>query len=319
MRIGSADGSDNMNIKKRGLGKGLSDLGLSALLGDLKTPVASVDHVEAVSVSGSIPDSSPAVVDGQLKKLPISALKPGKYQPRKTMEQEALSELANSIRAQGVIQPIVVRPIDHNQFEIIAGERRWRAAQLADLHYIPAIVREINDETAMVFALIENIQRRDLNVMEEAAALNRMISEFHMTHETVAEAVGKSRAAVTNLLRLLKLNHDVRGMVESGKLEMGHARALLILTEAQQSEAASIIVLRQLSVRETEDYIRKITSANANHDNHISSKTTLHTLQSRITQKVGAKVSITQNAKGRGKIVIDYHDEKQLEQVLAHI
>jgi ParB family chromosome partitioning protein len=300
-----------MNIKKRGLGKGLSDLGLGALLGDLKTPVAPVDQFQTV------PENN-VIVDGQLKKLPINALKPGKYQPRKNIEPEALSELADSIRTQGVIQPVVVRPIENNQFEIIAGERRWRAAQLAELNYIPAIVREINDETAMVFALIENIQRRDLNVMEEATALNRMITEFNMTHETVAKAVGKSRVAVTNILRLLKLNYDVRAMVESGKLEMGHARALLMLDEEKQSYVANIIVSRQLSVRETEDFIRK-TMQQKTEDHLESSSTVLNTLQDRLSEKLNTKVSVTQNAKGRGKMVIHFRNQKELENLLSQI
>lgn len=299
-----------MNIKKRGLGKGLSDLGLGALLGDLNTPVTPINNYDA------IPATIPA--DGQLKKLPINALKPGKYQPRKNMAPDALEELANSIRTQGVIQPIVVRPIENNQYEIIAGERRWRAAQLAELAYIPAIIRDITDETAMVMALIENIQRRDLNVIEEASALNRLMNEFEMTHQAVADAVGKSRTAVTNILRLLKLNHDVRVLVETEQLEMGHARALLTLDEAKQSQVAHIIISRQLSVRETEAFIRKMMSDSSG-NNFTSQKTVLSTLQDRLTQKLGAKVTVTQNAKGFGKLIIEYKNEKELENVLAHL
>ncbi|PIZ04796.1 MAG: chromosome partitioning protein ParB [Gammaproteobacteria bacterium CG_4_10_14_0_8_um_filter_38_16] len=310
-----------MNMKKRGLGKGLSDLGLGALLGDLKTPAAPINQVEFGSEAVSMEENNTAI-DGQLKKLPIQALKPGKYQPRKIMTSDALEELANSIRQQGVIQPIIVRPIGQNQYEIIAGERRWRAAQLAALTHIPAIIRDINDETAMVFALIENIQRRDLNVMEEAAALNRLMTEFQMTHEAIAEAVGKSRTTVTNLLRLLKLNADIRELVETGQIEMGHARALLMLDENNQAIAANMIVTRKLSVRETEDLIRKMMSESLNKTSATSArseKMILHTLQDRLTQKLGAKVSVTQNAKGRGKLIIEYKNEKELEIILAHV
>src|SRR3989338_5809092 len=242
--------------KKRGLGKGLSDLGLGALLGDLQipaTPIIPINEFEEKNIS----------TDDQLKKLPIHSLIPGKYQPRKIIAPEALEELANSIRTQGIIQPIVVRPIANNQYEIIAGERRWRAAKLAKLTYIPAIIRDITDETAMLMALIENIQRRDLNVMEEAGALNRLMNEFNMTHQAVADAVGKSRTNVTNILRLLNLNASVRELLEQGQLEMGHARALLTLNEEQQSHAANVIITRKLSVRETEELVRKMTSDNA--------------------------------------------------------
>ena len=235
------------------------------------------------------------------------------------MAPEALEELANSIRTQGVIQSIVVRPIANNQFEIIAGERRWRAARLAELTYIPAIIRDISDETAMLMALIENIQRRDLNVMEEANALNRLMNEFNMTHQTVADAVGKSRTNVTNILRLLKLNAEVRALVENEKLEMGHARALLTLDEEKQSHAAHTIISRQLSVRETEDLIRNMMRSPAENISTVAHKTVLHTLQDRLTQKLGMKVSVMQNAKGRGKLVIQYRNEKELENLLTHL
>jgi len=307
-----------MNMKKRGLGKGLSDLGLGALLGDLRTPVTPIAHFESAKTAISIEENNiPA--DGQFKKLPITALKPGKYQPRKMMAPEALEELANSIRTQGVIQPIVVRPIANNQYEIIAGERRWRAAQLAELTYIPAIIRVITDETAMLMALIENIQRRDLNVMEEANALNRLMNEFNMTHQAVADAVGKSRTNVTNILRLLKLNTDVRVLVENEKLEMGHARALLTLDPEKQSHAAHIIISRGLSVRETENLIRKMMSESSDDFSEKSEPIVLHTLQDRLMQKLGVKVSVTQNAQGRGKLTIRYRNEKELEGLLARL
>lgn len=305
-----------MNVKKRGLGKGLSDLGLSALLGDLK-----ISPTELLTPASEI--TAAIKEDGQLKKLPINALKPGKYQPRKIIAPEALEELANSIRAQGVIQPIVVRPTQNNQYEIIAGERRWRAAQLAGLEYLPAVIREINDETAMIVALIENIQRHDLNVMEEAIALNRLLTEFQMTHEAIAEAVGKSRVAVTNILRLLKLHPAVRSLVENSQIEMGHARALLTLDENRQSEAASIIIARKLSVRETEDLIRKMTGARVALSTMTSSfssqKTTLYALQDQLRHSLGMKVSAFQNAKGRGKIVIEYRSENELKNLITKL
>lgn len=305
-----------MNIKKRGLGKGLSDLGLGALLGDLQSAPTAVAELEAGASTSFSDHSEP--LDGQLKKLSIDALKPGKYQPRKIMASDALEELANSIRTQGIIQPIVVRPLSNNQYEIIAGERRWRAAKLAGLMLIPAIIREMNDETAMVMALIENIQRRDLNVIEEASALNRLMTEFTMTHQQVADAVGKSRTNITNMLRLLKLNFDVRILVEKGDIEMGHARALLTLSEEQQSEVANIIVIRKLSVRETEAIIRKLAdNSRESMSETLSQKMTMHSVEDRLMQKLGVKVTVTQNAKGRGKLIIQYRNEKELENLLS--
>src|SRR3990167_214842 len=300
-------------MKKRGLGKGLSDLGLGALLGDLQIPATAIIDSEIISTDKN------DFEDGQLKKLPMSALKPGKYQPRKIISNEGLEELANSIRTQGVIQPIVVRSVSDNHYEIITGERRWRAAQLAGLDIIPAVIRDINDEAAMVMALIENIQRRDLNILEEASALNRLMNEFNMTHQEVADAVGKSRTNITNILRLLKLNTDVRRLVESGQLEMGHARALLTLDEEKQHDAANIIVSRHLSVRETEVLIRKMMSAQPIQFSESPEKIMLNTLQNRLTQKLGVKVSVLQNAKGRGKLIIYYGNEKELENLLCHI
>lgn len=303
-----------MSQKKRGLGKNLSELGLNELLGDMHAlPTAIMDMPEE--------EIDREVTDSELKKLPVHSLRPGPYQPRKTMSESGLDELANSIRKQGVIQPLVVRKNSHHEYEIIAGERRWRAAQRAGLDYVPVIVRDIADETAMAMALIENIQRQDLNAIEEASALERLINEFNMTHQEVADAVGKSRVNVTNLLRLLKLNPDVRGLVEKGHLDMGHARALLALDEEQQSEIANIVVARVLSVRETEELIRKV----INNEKPVSTeilpgkKMVLNTLQDRLSQKFGTKVSVTQNAKGRGKLIIKYNSEAELEGILTHI
>ena len=306
-----------MNIKKRGLGKGLSDLGLGALLGDLKVEPTTVTDTSAIAPEAPLTEPSP--IDGQLKKLPIDVLKPGKYQPRKHIAQEALEELANSIRSQGLIQPIIVRPIENHLYEIIAGERRWRAAQLAGLTYIPAIIRDINDEATMLMALIENIQRRDLNVVEEASALNRLMNEFNLTHQEVADAVGKSRTNVTNILRLLNLNPSVRGLLENGQLEMGHARALLTLNEEQQSHAANVIITRKLSVRETEELVRKMTSENNVSSSAAPQKTILHDLQDQLSHFLSVDVSVSQNAKGNGKLVISYKNEDQLNSILSKI
>ena len=302
-----------MNFKKRGLGRGLSDLGLGALLGDMQAPATAID-TPAIPAPAA-PENNHEVIDGQLKMLPITVLVPGQYQPRKLMAPEALEELANSIRQQGVIQPIVVRPIENNRYEIIAGERRWRAAQLAELQYVPAIVRSISNENAMIMALIENIQRRDLNAIEEAAALNRLLSEFNMTHQQVAEAVGKSRTNVTNLLRLLNLSEDVRVLVEQGQLEMGHARALLTLSADQQTHAANVIVARGFSVRETEEYIRRL-SAPQKSTSFVSHDVVTHPAQEKLSERLSTSVSVTQNAKGRGKITIHFRNEKELEGLL---
>ena len=292
-----------MNIKKRGLGKTLGDLGLNALLGDLNTPVASIENTQTS-------------VHEQLKKLPIQSIKPGASQPRKFIAQETLEELAHSIRTQGVIQPIIVRPIDNHQYEIIAGERRWRAAQLAELEYIPAIVRDMNNETAMIVALIENVQRHDLNVMEEASALNRLMTEFNMTHQVVADAVGKSRVAVTNILRLLKLPCDVHELLQQNQLEMGHARALLSLPEEKQSAAAAQIVARRLSGRETENLIRQMMQQSSL---AVTTTRTHAVLQEELHQKLGLKVSVIQNAQGRGKLVIEFQNDAELEKLLTRI
>jgi ParB family chromosome partitioning protein len=304
-----------MTPKKRGLGKGLSDLGLGALIGDLKVEPTAVSEVEIIAPESLVSEPSP--IDGQLKKLPMDVLKPGKYQPRKHISQEALEELANSIRSQGVIQPIVVRPIENHLYEIIAGERRWRAAQLAGLSYIPAIIRDIDDEATMLMALIENIQRRDLNVVEEANALNRLMNEFNLTHQEVADAVGKSRTNVTNILRLLNLNPSVRALLENGQIEMGHARALLTLSESAQSEAANMIVTRGLSVRETEDLARRMMSHGSATAESKPGKMVMHDLQDQLSRHLSANVSVTQTAKGNGKVVIAYKNESQLNQILS--
>lgn len=262
---------------------------------------------------------TPAVKD-ELRQIPIDQLQRGKYQPRTHMNAEALEELAASIKAQGVVQPIVARPLDAGNYEIIAGERRWRAAQLAGLETVPAVVRQIPDEAAIAIALIENIQRENLNPVEEANALTRLIDEFHMTHQQVADAVGRSRAAVTNLLRLLTLNPDVRELLENARMDMGHARALLGLEGKAQSQAAHQVVEKGLSVRETENLVRRLLSPPAGHKaagTRMDPDT--RALAQQISEKLGAKVRIQHNAKGKGRLVIEYTTLDELDGILAHL
>lgn len=287
-------------MKKRGLGRGLGDMGVQELLS-----VATLPEV-VVGTSG-------------LTTLPVGTLRPGKYQPRRQMSQEALEELASSIAAQGIIQPIVVRKVEVG-YEIIAGERRWRAAQLAGLEEVPVAIRELDDQAALAISLIENIQRQDLNIIEEAMALNRLIEEFQMTHQEAATAVGRSRASVTNMLRLLKLNPDVLGLVEQGHLDMGHARALLALTGEQQSQTANAIVARRLSVREAEDWIRRLLERDqVNKSEAVLVPADIKRLQTGLSDRLGTKVAIKQNAKGRGKLIIHYRTESQLDDILERI
>ncbi|ACJ17495.1 ParB/RepB/Spo0J family partition protein [Coxiella burnetii] len=285
--------------QKRGLGRGLSDLGLNELLTEIN-------------------DASLADSKTELKKLTIDVIQPGRYQPRRQMDKDALEELANSIRAQGIIQPIIVRPVGQ-RYEIIAGERRWRAAQLAGLKEVPAVIRPITDEAAIAMSLIENIQRQNLNAIEEAAALQRLLDEFKMTHEEIAEAVGKSRTSVTNSLRLLKLNPDVKALLEQGHLDMGHARALLALEGFQQSEAANIIIKRALSVRETEKLIQHWQSEGKSSANRPSMDPDVARLQHHLSDKLGAAVTIRHGAKGKGKLIIHYNSADELEGILDRI
>lgn len=302
--------------KKRGLGKGLGDLGLKELLNDMDTSISTT------SIADQLPVFSPISKDGNMYNLPIEKIHPGRYQPRKTMPQEALQELANSIRAQGIIQPIIVRSSDQG-YEIIAGERRWRAAQLVGLENIPAIVRDIPAEAAMAMALIENIQRRDLNPIEEAIALQRLLDEFQMTHQEVAEAIGKSRTMVTNLIRLLKLNPEVRALVEQGHLEMGHARALLSLEGQKQNKVANQIIAYALSVRETERFIRRLqegTNENNNNDlKQISVDPDIVNLQKEISDRLNAKVIIKHSTTGKGKLIICYNTMEEIEGILERL
>ena len=289
-----------MSVKKRGLGRGLDAL--------LATSRSSVEKDQ----------SSTPNTQNELRKIPIELLRPGKYQPRKDMSPEALDDLASSIKAQGVIQPIVVRPISAEEYEIIAGERRWRAAQLAKLDVVPCLVKNVPDEAAIAIALIENIQREDLNAIEESQALERLMQEFELTHAEVAEAVGKSRATVTNLLRLNNLNDDVKKLVEYGDIEMGHARALLALSGELQSDAAKVVSGKGLTVRDTEKLVKKYLQP-------VEEKTMQHLdpdverLQVTLSENLGAPVQISHNTKGKGKVVINFNDLEQLEGILSHI
>lgn len=259
--------------------------------------------------------------DGDLKNIPIDLIQRGKYQPRTDMHEEALEELAASIRAQGVMQPIVVRPISSDKYEIIAGERRWRASQIAGLDSIPAIIKLVGDEAAIAMSLIENIQRENLNPIEEAMALKRLQDEFELTQQEVADAVGKSRATVTNLMRLIGLSIDVRRMLEHGDLEMGHARALLSLPDIQQSEAARSVVGKGLSVRQTESLVRRLI-AQAGTNNRAGPKMVdpdIKNLEENLADKLGAKVMIQHTVKGKGQLVLKYNSLDELEGILSHI
>ena len=288
-----------MNTRKRGLGRGLD-----ALLGSVPADgITDTDKVE------------------ELRTLPVDLLQRGGYQPRMDFEKDAMQELANSIKAQGVLQPVMVRPLaDSGKFEIIAGERRWRAAQLAGLHEIPAVVRKLDDRTAMCIALIENIQREDLNPLEHARGLSRLSEEFDMTHDDIAESVGRSRSAVTNMLRLLELTDEVKHLLENRHLEMGHARALLTLSEQQQKWAAGQIIKSGLSVRGAEALARRLQNV----------KTTLKSgqgradpniklLETELSEQLGTAVTVQQQKQGKGTLRIAYSSLAQLDGILARI
>lgn len=295
-------GRDAMNRKKR-LGRGLDAL--------LSKSAAAPAAVPGAAAGGDV-----------LRNVPVDLLQRGRYQPRVDMRQETLEDLASSIRAQGVVQPIVVRPIGNGRYEIVAGERRWRAAQMAGLQEIPAVVREVPDEAAIAMALIENIQRENLNPLEEARALDRLIREFELTHQAAADAVGRSRAAVSNLLRLLELSDKVRSLLEARQIEMGHARALLALADpVRQHEAAQQIVRKGLSVREAESLVRRLqddrpkrAAAGAS-----SPDADVRRLETEIAEKLGARVRIDHRQKGMGRIVIAYNSLDELDGILRHI
>ena len=298
--------------RKRALGKGLGTLLQSAQVAQEIEQLQQPPTVELETVR-----------DRMLREVPVEYIERGRYQPRRDMSPEALEELASSIRQQGVMQPIVIRPVgkkDQGRYEIIAGERRWRASQLAGLDKIPAVIREVSDESAIAMALIENIQREDLNAIEEAMALARLKEEFELTQQEVAEAVGKSRVTVTNLLRLLSLREEVRKMLEHGDIEAGHAKALLGLGDSHQLEAARAVVAKGLSVRQTEALVRRLQQeTDSSKDRSKTADPNIERLEESLSQKIGARVAISHTAKGKGKLVINYNSLEELDGVLAHI
>ena len=283
-----------MSARRKGLGRGLDML-----------------------LSGAAP-----VGDSEsLRSMPIDLIRPGQYQPRQDMREDTLKELAESIRAQGLVQPILVRPLgDGGQFEIIAGERRWRAAQIAGMQEISTIVRKIPDQAAIAMALIENIQREDLNPLEEAQALDRLIREFDMTHQQTADAIGRSRATVSNLLRLLDLSTPLKKLLVARELDMGHARALLGLpTKRQQTEVGLLVAKKALSVRETEALVRRLLSGGKKDARPARRDPDIVRLETELGEKLGARVSLSHNAKGKGKLVVSFNSLDELEGILEHI
>jgi ParB family transcriptional regulator, chromosome partitioning protein len=299
-----------MSGKKPSLGRGLAEL--SPLL----------------AKRAGAPAAEPPVLAGdRLASLPLDLLQRGKYQPRVDMRVETLSELADSIKSQGLVQPILVRPLkarnpgESQRYEIIAGERRWRAAQMAGLAQIPAVIRDVPDEAAVSMALIENIQREDLNPLEEAAALLRLIEEFGLTHQAAAEAVGRSRVAVSNLLRLMELADEVKELLEQRRIEMGHARALLgLTTRRQQIEVAALVAKKSLSVRETEALVRRIISPHkAESRPSPPVDPDIQRLERELADKLGAKVAFQHTPAGSGKLVVSYNSLDELEGILGHI
>tara|TARA_B100000780_G_C21120863_1_gene454005 strand:- start:1533 stop:2405 length:873 start_codon:yes stop_codon:yes gene_type:complete len=287
-------------VKKRGLNRGLEAL--------LKG---------AGSLDVDLTNNQPNIKDG-LQDLPVEWIQRGVYQPRIDIDPQALEELAASIRVHGIMQPIVVRSVAVDRYEIIAGERRWRAAQLAQLDSIPALIKEVPDESAIAMALIENIQREDLSAIEEAFALQRLQGEFELTQQQVADAVGKSRSTIANLLRLLQLTEPVRLMLERSDLEMGHARSLLALDGDQQLQSAREVVAKGLSVRQTEDLVRKVQQPPKTQQKPASNADTKN-LQNRLSDAIGAAVSIKQSAKGKGKLTISYASLDQLDGIIARL
>jgi ParB family transcriptional regulator, chromosome partitioning protein len=249
--------------------------------------------------------------------LPVGKIRPGRYQPRTKMDQQALAELAASIRSQGLMQPLLVRPVDRDRYELVAGERRWRAAQMAGLDEVPALVREVPDEAALAMSLIENIQRENLNPMEEAAGIQRLVDEFRMTHEQAADAVGRSRSATTNLLRLLKLAKPVQEMLMEGALEMGHARALLALDGARQIEAGRRVAAKRLSVRETEALVQSMLRGPA--QRRARADRDIARLEEEVSERLGTTVEIRAGKKGSGRLVLHYSSLDQLDQLLKKL
>lgn len=295
-----------MAVKKKGLGRGLRDIGLNELLSRM------------TNENSIAPNQEPASTVGSLKHLNISCLQPGKYQPRKDIADNTLEELAESIRSQGIIQPIVVRQLNPGQYEIVAGERRWRAASLAGLNEVPVIIRDIPDNAAIAMALIENIQRENLNAIEEATALQRLSQEFGLTHNEVAKIVGKSRSSISNLLRLLTLHPEVKRMVEQGMLEMGHARAIVGLDDDTQIKVAQQVALKEFSVRETELYIRRLINL-ADIPLPKVKNEELARVEKSLSKRIGARVAIRSKDEKKGKLIVYYRNPEQLAAVLNYL
>lgn len=293
-----------MNIKKRGLGRGLDKL-----LSTTSTTLSEIAQAHEDKPTQS-----------HFRALRLDMLQPGKFQPRRDMALNELEDLANSIRQQGVIQPIVVRPISRDRYEIIAGERRWRAAQIAELETIPALVRELDDQATLAVSLIENLQREDLNPIEEAMGLQRLVDEFGLTHQQIGDQVGKSRAQISNLLRLLGLPNEIKLMMQNGDLEMGHARALLTLDRSDQLYCARTISKKGLSVREAEDLARRTQTQPRQIFKPVENRDPdVRNLQARLSETLGVPVLIQHTAKGKGKLVIRYNNLEELDGVLEHI
>lgn len=290
--------------RKGGLGRGLDALlGAGAAIREEGAPTG-----ESVTVQGL-----------QLQWLPVERIARGRYQPRQNLREESLRELAESIRAQGLVQPVVVRPLEAGRYELIAGERRWRAAQMAGLAEIPAMIRDVPDQAAIAMALIENIQREDLDPLEEATALQRLISEFDLSHQQAAEAVGRSRAAVSNLLRLLELGEEAQRLVRERKLDMGHARALLPLSPSLQEEAARQVLLRGLSVRETEELARRLQRPAPTPNAPSPPDPDLRVLQDDLSERLGTQVRVRHGASGKGCLMIHYGSLEELDGILARV
>ena len=296
-----------MAVKKPGLGKRNS---LGMLLSNVERSTTSNEKTVTTELTET---------KERLAQLPVEKIRRGKYQPRRYIDADALQDLAESIKAQGIIQPIVVRPISDSEYEIIAGERRWRAAQIAGLDQVPVVVKPISDEATIAMALIENIQRQDLNSIEEAMALQRLIDEFQMTHQEVAGAVGKSRTGVTNILRLLSLNEDVKALLVDGKIDSGHAKVLLGLVGYQQSQVARTVAMKGLSVRETEVLVKQMRSTKDSKQEKKTIDPNIRHLENELGEKLGAKINIDHKPTGKGKLLIHYNTLDELQGILDHI
>lgn len=296
-----------MSGKRKSLGKGLD-----ALLGYSASG-------PAAAVAENSDSGATTIIDGQLKQLPVELLQRGKYQPRRDLDPDALAELAQSIKTQGVMQPIVVRAIGDQRYEIIAGERRWRATQQAGLDTVPAIVRNVSDEAAIAMALIENIQRENLNAIEESRALIRLQEEFSLTQQQVAEAVGKSRSAVANLMRLATLESEVQTMLERGDIDLGHGKCLLALPAQQQVGAARTVVAKGLTVRQTERLVAQLSSDTPAKPGSSTSNSDIAQLERELSEKIGAPVAVVHRSNGGGKLVLSYASLDELDGILAHI